>query len=123
MFTVDHDRSRRLLTVCYTGEVDAREMNQCMKEVEAATDGSESRLRVLTDLSDLESMDEDCAKDLGAIMDLLASNDLEKVICVIPDPTKDIGFGLMSRFHYDHRTPLVTCESLDEAMQCLDKGG
>ena len=23
----------------------------------------------------------------------------------------------------DHRTPLLTCESLDEAMQCLDKGG
>jgi hypothetical protein len=94
-----------------------------MEEVRAATAGNESRLRVLTDLSHLDCMDEDCAKDLGAIMDLLASNDLEKVICVIPDPKKDIGFGLMSRFHYDHRTPLLTCESLEEAMQCLEVSG
>ena len=37
-----------------------------------------------------------------------------------PDPRKDIGFKVMSLFHYGHDVPIVTCETLDEAQKKLD---
>jgi anti-anti-sigma regulatory factor len=120
MFTIDYDQARRLLTVRYAGHVSAQQVQSCLEQVRASTSVSASRLRVLTDLSDLDEMDDSCAADLGAIMDVLALNDIEKVVCVIPDPQKDIGFALMSQFHYARNTPMITCATMKEAMESLD---
>ena len=41
------------------------------------------------------------------------------VVQVIPDPSKDIGFDLISRFHHDPPVKTQTYESLAEAIKGL----
>ena len=75
--------------------------------------------RMLTDLSNLESMDEACAPYLGEIMDLCKFREMKKVARVIPDPRKDIGFALISRFHYGPNIQSSTHANLADAIQSL----
>jgi len=74
---------------------------------------------LLTDLSNLESMEASCAPELGAIMDLCSAKGMSNVVQVIPDPKKDIGFDLISRFHHDPPVKTQTHESLAEAIKSL----
>ena len=39
---------------------------------------------------------------------------------IIPDPHKDIGFKILSLFHYRRRVRIVTCATLGEAMKALE---
>jgi hypothetical protein len=41
------------------------------------------------------------------------------VVRVIPDETKDIGFNILTVFHYPHRPQIVTCQTLPEAARVL----
>ena len=74
---------------------------------------------LLTDLSNLESMEVSCAPELGAIMDLCSAKGMLSVVQVIPDPKKDIGFDLISRFHHDPPVKTQTHQSLAEAIKSL----
>jgi hypothetical protein len=44
---------------------------------------------------------------------------MELIVRVIPDPAKDIGFNLISRFHYHHRPRTATFKTLAEAATLL----
>jgi len=74
---------------------------------------------LLTDLSNLGSMEAACAPDLGAIMDLCSAKGMLSVVQVIPEPSKDIGFDLISRFHHDPPVKTQTYASLAEAIKGL----
>jgi hypothetical protein len=52
-------------------------------------------------------------------MELCDQKGVALVVRVIPDPTKDVGLGILSRFHYHHRPRSVTCESMVEAAELL----
>jgi hypothetical protein len=56
--------------------------------------------RVLTDMTDLESMDHAGAPYIGSVMNLCVTRQVEHVVRVIPDPHKDIGLNTMSYFHF-----------------------
>jgi anti-anti-sigma regulatory factor len=71
------------------------------------------------DLSGLESMDVACATYIGKTMDWCNKRGVSRVLRVIPDPHKDIGLNIMSLFHYRHGLPIVTCDSLKEALENL----
>jgi hypothetical protein len=74
---------------------------------------------LLTDLSNLESMEASCAPELGAIMDLCSAKGILTVVQVIPDPNKDIGFDLIACFHHDPPVRTQTHTSLAEAIKSL----
>jgi hypothetical protein len=38
---------------------------------------------------------------------------------IITDPRQDIGLNIMSLFHYRRRIPIVTCQSMEEALKAL----
>jgi hypothetical protein len=48
------------------------------------------------------------------IMDLLNQHGISEVIRIIPDPNKDIGFNILSIFHYDKDVKVLTCQSLEQ---------
>ena len=79
----------------------------------------EPGFRLLTDLSSLESVATSCATDLGEMMNLCNGKGISAVIRVVPDPRKDIGFTLMSRFHYGKLVEGRTYETLADAVQSL----
>src|SRR2546430_9038532 len=119
MYSVETDRSKRLLVISAAGEVTKKEVEivalrvrEMMKEV---TPG----FRVLTDFRWLDRMEPAAAKHIAEIMDAVAEKEVGIVVRVIPDPRKDIGFNILSQFHYGPKTKLATFESLAEALSAL----
>jgi hypothetical protein len=64
-------------------------------------------------------MDLACAPDIEFAMDLFDKAGIAKVVRIISDPAKDIGFSIMSLFHYRRRIPIITCETMEEALRAL----
>jgi anti-anti-sigma regulatory factor len=119
MFLAASNKARRLLHLSYIGRVSVEDLQQGSKELIALLTELPADLRVLVDLGRLESMDTGCAKILGKMMEVMEQHGMELIVRVIPDPTKDIGFNLISRFHY-HRSPrTVTCKTMTEAGKLL----
>jgi len=119
MILADADKSGRMLTMSFSQNVGVEEMKASVKRVKDLMAGMEPGFRMLTDLTNMESMDEACAPYLGEIMDLCKARGLKKVARVIPDPRKDIGFVLISRFHYGPTVIWSTHENLADAIQNL----
>ena len=44
---------------------------------------------------------------------------MAQVVRVIPDPTKDIGFNILARFHYHKNPRMNNCETMIEALKLL----
>ena len=103
----------------YSQHIGADEMRRCLGTVRELMDNLKPGFLLLTDLSNLESMDGSCAPELGAIMDLCSSKGMSTVVQVIPDSNKDIGFDLISRFHHDPPVKTQTHASLAEAIKDL----
>jgi hypothetical protein len=76
-------------------------------------------VRLLGDLERLQSMDRDCVAELGRNMELLDRHGVEMAVRVIPDPSKDIGFNILTIFHYQNRPRVVTCSNMIEAARAL----
>lgn len=56
---------------------------------------------MITDLGKLRHMDYECAHFVSAIMDLCNKAQVAHVYRVIPNAQIDIGWNIMSKFHYD----------------------
>lgn len=119
MYHVDLNESGKLLTIQFSGHVDAEEAKACFEKVETLKVGIKPGFHLLTDLSRLERMDAGCAAHLRKVMALCNASGVEKVVRVIPDPKKDIGFQILSIFHYGRHVRIVTCDTLAEAQKIL----
>ena len=113
------DKSGRILTISYSHHVGVEDIRRCLGKVRDFMGQLKPGFLLLTDLSNLESMDATCAPELGAIMDLCCARGLLTVVRVIPDPNKDIGFDLISLFHLPPPVKTQTHESLAEAIKSL----
>ena len=119
MYQSEIDESRNLLTIRYTGVVDAQQTAGCARDCEMAVQKLRPGFRLLADLSALERMDFGCVPSIKGIMDLFDDAGVEFVVRVIPDRRKDIGLNILSLFHYSKQVRIVTCETLDEAEKLL----
>ena len=117
MFHAEVDPSKRFLTMSFAQLVDDEEMKACLEKVRGMLVDLEPGFRLLTDLSSLESMSTSCAVHLGEMMSLCNASGVSAIVRVVPDPKKDIGFALMSPFHYGKHVQVSTCETLAEAIQ------
>jgi hypothetical protein len=119
MYSVESDRSKRLLVISAAGRVTKKEMESVALRVREMMKEVTPGFRVLTDFRWLERMDPAAAVPLAEIMDALAEKGVAAVVRVIPDPHKDIGLNILSQFHYGPQIKLVTFESLAEALSAL----
>lgn len=119
MFSVRFDESQNLLVIRYSGHVSPAQTRVCTKEVRAALTEVPSGFRLLADLSDVRAMDVACAPHLKSIMEMCNQKRISRVVRVIPDPKQDIGFQIMSYFHYRGEVQIMTCSSIEEAMNLL----
>src|SRR5277367_4938789 len=85
MIICNVDESGRVLTMSYGGHIVAEEMRCCLGTVRDLMDQLKPGFFLLTDLSNLESMEASCAPELGAIMDLCNAKGMLSVVQVIPD--------------------------------------
>lgn len=119
MIRVEADKERALLTISFRGHVSPDEVRQHRAEATTAAEQLEPRFRLFSDLSGLESMEVACAPEIEAMMDVFRQKGVGLVVRVVPDPKKDIGFKIMSYFHYGRAIPVLTFDSQAEALAKL----
>ena len=119
MYSVESDRSKRLLVISAAGEVTKKEVETVALRVREMMKEVTPGFRVLTDFRWLDWMEPAAAKHIAQIMDAVAEKEVGMVVRVIPDPHKDIGLNILSQFHYGPQIKLITFESLAEALSAL----
>ena len=104
----------------FIGRVRVEELEQAQGNVGTLLAQLTPGFRVLADLERMESMEADCTQQIGKFMEQCDQAGVGIIVRVIPDPTKDIGLTIMSRFHYRKTHPrMVTCQSMVEAAEVL----
>ncbi len=119
MYSVESDRSKRLLVISAAGQVTKKEVETVALQVREMMKEISPGFRVLTDFRWLDRMEPAATAHLAEIMDVLAEKDVAAVVRVVPDPHKDIGLNILSQFHYGPQIKLATFESLAEAVSAL----
>ncbi len=119
MYQVESDFDRNTLRLTFSQQVGVLEAKMCREAVEIELKRLKPGFIVLTDLSNLEEMEFSCSREISSMMDECQKHGVGEVIRVIPEPEKDIGFTLMSFFHYGSEVAIKTCETLAEAAQIL----
>ncbi len=113
------DRDRKLLHLAYWGQVGVQDGRSSRETIERFVEEMEPGYRVLTDLAGLESMDFECTGEIKGIMDACQRAQVSKVVRLIPKPEQDIGFSIMSAFHYDSNVAIRTCERVSDVIEEL----
>lgn len=113
------NKAQRLLYLKMFGKVTAAEIRAKEPDVRALATEFSSGFRLLTDLTELGTMEDDYVEALGEMMDFFKKNGLEMVVRIIPDSRKDIGLNILSIFHYGRAVRTVMCETMDEAFKLL----
>ena len=123
MYSVEADKSKRLVVISTVGRVTKEEAKQAAQRVRDILKDFAAGFRVLADFRWLESMDTAAARHVAEIMDTLTEKQVALVIRVMPDPHKDIGLNILSQFHYGPEIQITTFETLADALQSLVKEG
>ena len=118
-YSVSTDVARNLLTVRLFGHIDPAVMHACVDQFASELPNLSKGFTILTDLSGLTLMDTRCVSELERMMVLSRKSGVGTVVRVIPNQSKDIGFNILSLFHYRNKVHVLTFPSLTEAEQAL----
>ena len=113
------DAPRNIVGLAYVGDIGVDESRRREKAITDALAAMRPGFYLLTDLSPLNSMDIGCMPYIIRRMEFARSRGIARVVRIIPDPTKDIGFNIMSLFHYPHGVQIITCATQAEADRAL----
>jgi anti-anti-sigma regulatory factor len=119
MYSVELDRSKRLLVISAAQTVTAEEAKMAAQRIREVLQDVAPGFHVLADFRGLQSMDSAAAPHIAKMMDALAEKEVASVTRVIPDPRKDIGLNILSQFHYGPDVTLTTFETLADAVQSI----
>ena len=119
MVSCSADQSGQFLSISCCHQVTAKCVEDCRRQVRDQMQHLRPGFALLCDLTHIESMDNDCAQTLGALIELCSSREMGVAVWVIPDPSKDIGFNIYTIFHYPHRPKVITCETMPQAARAL----
>ncbi len=119
MYSVEIDRSKRLLVISALQRITAEQAKLVAQQVRELMRDVLPGFRVLADFRWLESMDSATAPYVAEIMDALAEKRVASVTRVMPDPRKDIGLNILSQFHYGPEIHIATFETLADALKSL----
>lgn len=116
---IHSDKSGGVLRIIFGEKVTPQDAERWMNASYPLLDEMPPGFRLLADLTPLESMDVACAPFIAKVMDRCNERGIKKVIRIIPDPRKDIGFSIMSIFHYDRHVRILTFKNLAEGEEAL----
>jgi hypothetical protein len=119
MFSVEIDRSKRLLVISAAGHISREEVKEAAEQVRERLREVAPGLRALTDFRWLDSIRPSAAPHIAEIMELLAEKQVASVIRIIPNAGKDIAMNILSRFRYSDDLPITTVSTLVEALDRL----
>ena len=112
---VTSDPEKNILKISFAGKITVNDMPFLKERITCELPRLKKGFSLLTDLTDLISMETKCAPFIKKVMELMRDQGIELVVRIIPDPSKDIGLNIMSRFHYPSSLRVVTVNSHEEA--------
>ena len=115
MYKVDVDEARNIVFISFEDDFTLEDGENLFNDIKRAMSKVNKGFGLLANLSSLKSMDRNVQGSIGKGMDLIDQHGVSQVIRVIPDPTKDMGFQIMSLFHYSKGVKIHTCQSREEA--------
>lgn len=118
-FKIYADPARKLLRAEFRQIVKPSDMPSELEQLRTMLNSLGNGFTLVTDLTELDQMDIECVTYVTRLMDLCLSAGVSKVVRIIPDPSKDIGFGLLSLTHYRGKVPIATYESRAEAEKSM----
>ncbi len=113
------NKQHRLLHINYLCKVTVPELERGYEELKSLINELPDGFILFADLGRMESLDPAGAGIIGQTMELLDHSGLERIVRLLPDPSKDIGFNILSIFHYTNRRPTVTCDTMKAALRAL----
>jgi hypothetical protein len=120
MFQTEFDSSRRLLKITLSGHSTAEEVRSCLDNLRSLLADVKPGFKLFADLSGILSMPTSAAPYVGQIMESCAEKGVKLVVRLLPaEPSKDIGFAIMSHFHYTSDIRIVSCATKEEAASYL----
>jgi hypothetical protein len=119
MFVVETDTTKQLLVLSVAGTVDLDEAQETVVRVREKMEQMAPGFVALADYRWLESMATGAAPFIAEIMDIFVAKKVSAVVRVMPDPHRDIGLNILSKFHYGPDVRLMTFETLADAIQAL----
>ncbi len=122
VFSAEMDSKHNVLRVRFYGAVTGAQLGPESEPLIELLKTAQPGFTVIADFTELESMELDCLPAVTRMMDLYVTAKVGRVIRVIPDPAKDIGFNILSITHYRGRVPTHTCETRAEAEAALGAG-
>lgn len=120
MMAVESDPARRVLRIRFVGFVSAAHLQARAGEFVDLLATLGPGFTLVTDLTDLEEMELDTVTELTRLMDRCLNGGVGRIVRVIPDPDKDIGFHILSMTHYRGRVPIGTFQTREEADRTLN---
>lgn len=118
-FEIEADAGRRVLRTYFRGIVTAQAFETVADRSASLIAQMKPGFIVVADLSALDRMELDCVPHITRLMDLFRRAGVGRVVRVIPDASKDIGFTLLSHTHYRGKVPFETLASLADAESAL----
>src|ERR1035441_555941 len=119
MFLATSNKPKRLLCISYIQRVRSEELKHGREDVKTLLADLPPGFPLVGDLRQVEAMDLDCMKEIGRTMEWIDKGGVGKVVRVIPEPEKDIGFNILTIFHYPHHPQIITCKTMTEAARLL----
>jgi hypothetical protein len=120
MFIAEIDRSHRLLKITFADHVAPEDVRFCLERLQSLLTDIQPGFRLLSDLSGIKSMPTTTAPYIGQIMKLCSEKGLESVVRILPiEPRNDIGYAILSQFHYGPNVRIVTCDNVEQAESYL----
>ncbi len=118
-FDIAADAERQVLRTYFRGIVTPQALQAAAERSASLIAEMKPGFVVVADLSEVEQMDLDCVPHVTRLMDLFRRAGVGRVVRIIPDSTKDIGFTLLSHTHYRGEVPFETLASPAEAEKVL----
>ena len=115
MIKVGYNHKRNIVIVEFIGKIDVAQAEQSYLDIQKIIPQCSNGFKILTDLSRIESMDSKGIDMIKKSMDFFNSKGVTEVVRIVPDPSKDIGFNIMSLFHYSKNVKFITVESRKES--------
>lgn len=113
------EASGKVLRIRFVGRFGVAEIAPYAVEIARVLPSVPAGFTLLTDLTDLASMELECAPHIERAMDLCRRHGVQLIVRVVPDPARDIGFNIMSLFHYPESVQIITCPTRAEAEKLL----
>lgn len=116
---VETDPARKILRMRFRGVVRGEDMKTPFAGLPELLREMGSGFVQITDLTELDRMELDSVPQLTKMMDVCLAGGVARIIRVIPNPDKDIGFKLLSLTHYRGKVPIATYKTRGEAEKAV----